>query len=64
VADNSQKTSMLRVLMHWDKCINVGEGCQEVNVFSRFEYHVLQFISICDLFTDSPSYFFSHGLFC
>jgi hypothetical protein len=29
--------------------------CREINVFSRSEYHVLCFISICDLFTDSPS---------
>jgi hypothetical protein len=30
--------------------------CQDINVFSRFEYHVLHFRSICDLFTYSPSY--------
>jgi hypothetical protein len=29
--------------------------CQEINVFSRFEYHVSCFTSICDLFTNSPS---------
>jgi hypothetical protein len=29
--------------------------CWEINGFSKFEYHVLRFISICDLFTDSPS---------
>jgi hypothetical protein len=40
-----------------DKCINVGGGYVEKHIFfSRFEYHVLRFISICDLFTDSPSY--------
>jgi hypothetical protein len=31
--------------------------CQEINVFSMFELsHVLRFISICGLFTDSPAY--------
>jgi hypothetical protein len=30
--------------------------CREINAFSRFEYHVLRFTSICDLFTDFPSY--------
>jgi hypothetical protein len=25
--------------------------CREVNVFSRFEYHVLHFIFSCNLFT-------------
>jgi hypothetical protein len=24
----------------WDKCIIVGVGCQEIHVFSRFEYHM------------------------
>jgi hypothetical protein len=33
--------------------------CREINVFHIFEYHVLCFISICDLFTDSPSYLLS-----
>jgi hypothetical protein len=28
----------------------------EINVYSRFEYHVLRFVSICDLFIYSPSY--------
>jgi hypothetical protein len=47
----------------------VGQGyqcwwriCQEINVFSRFEYYILHFISICDLFTDSPSYIFFFSL--
>jgi hypothetical protein len=31
--------------------------CREINVFSRFEYHMSYvLISICDLFTDSASY--------
>jgi hypothetical protein len=28
-----------------------------MNVFSRFEYHVLGFASICDLVSDSSSYY-------
>jgi hypothetical protein len=36
--------------------------CREINVpFSRFEYHMLYVsMSICDLFTDSPTYFVVH----
>jgi hypothetical protein len=30
--------------------------CREINAFSRFEYHVILFICICDLFTDFSSY--------
>jgi hypothetical protein len=29
--------------------------CREINVFLVRISHVLRFISICDLFTDSPS---------
>jgi hypothetical protein len=33
--------------------------CQQINVFSQVRIsHVLRFTSICDLFTDSPSYSF------
>jgi hypothetical protein len=42
----------------WDKCINVGGGYVEKLMFFfqiRILY-VLRFISICDLFTDSPTY--------
>jgi hypothetical protein len=29
------------LVKRWDKCINVGGGiCREINVFSRFEYHM------------------------
>jgi hypothetical protein len=31
--------------------------CREINVYSRLEYHVLRFIYICDLFTDSRTYY-------
>jgi hypothetical protein len=44
------------LVKQWCKCINVGGGCQDIKVFSSFEYHVLHFISIGDLFTDSLSY--------
>jgi hypothetical protein len=31
--------------------------CREINALHRFEFHhVLRFMSICDPFTDSPSY--------
>jgi hypothetical protein len=30
--------------------------CREMNAFSRFDLYILSFISICGLFTDSPSY--------
>jgi hypothetical protein len=30
--------------------------CREINAFPRFKYHILRVISICDLFTDFPSY--------
>jgi hypothetical protein len=38
-----------------DKCVNVSGEYIEKEIFFRFEY-VLCFISICDLFTDSPLY--------
>jgi hypothetical protein len=41
------------LVARWDKCIDVGGGYGE-NFFFRFEYHMFCFISICDLFTDSP----------
>jgi hypothetical protein len=43
----------------WDKCISVGGEYVEKYMFVFFtglEYHVLRFISICDLFTVSPLY--------
>jgi hypothetical protein len=44
------------LVKRWDKCISVGGGYVEKYMFfSRFEYRVLRFISICDVFTDSPS---------
>jgi hypothetical protein len=30
--------------------------CPEINVFSRFEYHVLHFKSVCNLFIESSLY--------
>jgi hypothetical protein len=37
--------------------------CREIKgFFSRFEYHVLLFISICDLFTDPPIYESNFGI--
>jgi hypothetical protein len=38
----------------WDKCINVGGGYVEKGFFSSFEYHVLCFISVCDLLLTLP----------
>jgi hypothetical protein len=38
----------------WDKCINGGGGYVEREMFFQVRIsHVLHFISICDLFTDS-----------
>jgi hypothetical protein len=28
------------LVKRWDKCISVGGGCREINVFPRFEYHM------------------------
>jgi hypothetical protein len=35
------------------------EDMSRIKCFSRFEYHVLCVIYICDLFTESPSYLYS-----
>jgi hypothetical protein len=44
-----------------DKCINVGEDMPRNKCFLQtWISHVLHFISIYDLFTDSPSYKRSH----
>jgi hypothetical protein len=46
------------LLKRWHMCIIVGGGYAENYTFFvkvRIS-HVLRFISICDLFTDSPSY--------
>jgi hypothetical protein len=44
------------LVRRWDKCINFG---REINVFFfsqvRISHDFLRFISICDVFTDSPS---------
>jgi hypothetical protein len=45
------------LVKRWEKCMNVGGGYVEKYMFSsqvRIS-HVLRFISICDLFTDSSS---------
>jgi hypothetical protein len=45
------------LVKRWDKCISVGGGYVEKQMFFspvRIS-HVLRFISICDLFTDSHS---------
>jgi hypothetical protein len=45
------------LVKRWNKCINVGAGYVEKGIFfPGSNYHVLRFIYICDLFTDSPSY--------
>jgi hypothetical protein len=45
------------LIKRWDMCINVGGGYVVICFFKVQISHVLRFISICDLFTDSPSYF-------
>jgi hypothetical protein len=45
------------LVKRWDKSINVGGGYVEKEMFF-FQVrisHALRFISICDLFTNSPS---------
>jgi hypothetical protein len=47
------------LVRRWDKCINVGGGYVEKYMSPPPKVrisHVLRLISICDLFTDSPSY--------
>jgi hypothetical protein len=42
------------LVKQWDKCINVGGGYVEKYIFFHIRIsHILHFISICDLFTDS-----------
>jgi hypothetical protein len=46
------------LVKQWDECISVGGGYVKKQFFFiqvRIS-HVLHFVSICDLFTDSPSY--------
>jgi hypothetical protein len=45
------------LVKRWDKCVSVGVGYVKKQMFFHVWIpHVLCFISICDLFTDSPSY--------
>jgi hypothetical protein len=45
------------LVKRWGKCINIDGGYVEKQMFFQVRTaHVLRFISICDLFTDSPSY--------
>jgi hypothetical protein len=46
----------------WNKCVSVGESYVEkyIYFFQVRISHVLRFISICDLFTDSFSYFYNN----
>jgi hypothetical protein len=47
------------LVKQWDKCINVGGGyVKKYMAFPCSNIHILRFIFICDLFTDSPSYQF------
>jgi hypothetical protein len=46
------------LVKRWNKFINVGKGYVEKQLFFQVTIsYVLRFISICDLFTDSSSYF-------
>jgi hypothetical protein len=58
--DNSSKNFYAAgfdaLVKRWDMCIKVDGGYVEKQFFHSFDYHIfLSFISICDLFTDSPS---------
>jgi hypothetical protein len=46
------------LVKRWDKRINVGGGyVEKKNIFPQVRIsHVIRFISICDVFTDSSSY--------
>jgi hypothetical protein len=45
------------LVKRWDKCSNVVEDMSRNKYFSQVRIsHVLRFVSICDLFTGSPSY--------
>jgi hypothetical protein len=47
----------ITLVKRWDKCINVGGGYVEKEMFSQVRIsHVLRFIYIWDLFTDCPLY--------
>jgi hypothetical protein len=50
--------AMTRVYQCWWRL------CREINVFSKFKYHVICFISICDLFIDSSSYMIGYRMKC
>jgi hypothetical protein len=58
--DNSQKTSFLRVSTHWQSdgtCVSQLVDMSRNKCFFQFRIsHVLHFISISDLFPDSPLY--------
>jgi hypothetical protein len=45
------------LVKRWDKCISVGDGdmSRSKYFFQVLISHVLRFMSICDLYTDSPS---------
>jgi hypothetical protein len=49
------------LVKRWDKCIYIGGGYVQKCFFQVRIAHVSSFISISDLFTDSPSYFFKEG---
>jgi hypothetical protein len=55
VAETVVETLICYVFQRCAKCISVGGGYVEKCFFIS---HVLRFVSICDLFTDSPSYAF------
>jgi histone-lysine N-methyltransferase SETMAR len=44
------------LVKRWDKCINAGGGYVKKCFFHIRISHILLFISICDLFTNFPSY--------
>jgi hypothetical protein len=46
------------LLNRWDMCVKCWRRlCREISIYFQVRIsHVLRFISICDLFTDSPSY--------
>jgi hypothetical protein len=56
VAENNQKTFRLWVSKHGTSVLMLMEDMSRNKCFSQVRItHVLRFIPICDLFTDSPS---------
>jgi hypothetical protein len=51
------------LIKRWEKCIGVGGGYVGEKCFFQVRIsHILRFVSVCDLFTDYPTYKTSKGI--